>query len=187
MRKPIIRLLDERDTAAFLELKRIGLSSDPDAFVAALEDDPPSYPESVRERLSKASVESGDAILGAFDPQLVGIGSVTRDDRRKRRHKASLHGMYVLPAYRGQGLGKELLGRLLGLARAMPGLEEIQLVVAAHKTHVVALYERGGFARVWTEPHALRIEERSVDAHHMVLDLARVRAEALATALAMAP
>ena len=182
MQNPTIRSLDERDTQAFLELKQIGLSSDPDAFVATLEDDPPSYPEAVRERLSKASVERGDLILGAFDPQLVGIVSVTREDRRKRRHKASLHGMYVVPAYRGRGLGKELLRQVLDLARAMRGLEEIQLVVASQSTQVVALYARCGFELVWTERRALRIEGRYVDAHHMVMDLMRVTGEALATA-----
>ena len=176
-----IRLLDEHDTLAFLELKRIGLASDPDAFVATLEDDPPRYPESVRERLARASVESGDVILGAFDPQLIGIVSVTRDDRRKRQHKADLHGMYVVPAYRSRGLGRELLRQVLDLAHAMRGLEEIQLVVASHRAPVVALYERHGFERVWTEQRALRVEGRDVDAHHMVLDLRRVRGDAHAT------
>jgi RimJ/RimL family protein N-acetyltransferase len=176
-----LRLLDAHDTQAFLELKRIGLSSDPDAFVATLEDDPPQYPESVRARLSQASVESGDVILGAFDPQLIGIVAVTREDRRKRQHKANLHGMYVVPAYRGRGLGTALLHRVLDLACAMRGLEEIQLVVASHSVQVVGLYERCGFERVWTEQRALRLEDRYVDAHHMVLDLLRVRGKTLET------
>jgi len=45
MQTRIIRPLDERDTQAVLGLKQSGLSTDPDAFVAALEDDPPSYPK----------------------------------------------------------------------------------------------------------------------------------------------
>ncbi len=120
-------------------------------------------------------------ILGAFDPALAGIVSVTREDRTKRRHKASLHGMYVMPTYRGKGLGKELLHRVLALARAMVGLGEIQLVVASHNTQVVTLYERFGFELVWTERRALKMERRYVNVHHMALDLLKARGEVRAT------
>jgi len=41
----VIRELTAEDTQAFLQLKRIGLSTDPGSFVAALQDDSPSYPE----------------------------------------------------------------------------------------------------------------------------------------------
>lgn len=69
----IVRELNEQDTEAFLALKRRGLHTDPDAFVASLEDDAPSYPEEVSERLRHASVASGDSVLGAFAPHLIGI------------------------------------------------------------------------------------------------------------------
>ena len=165
------RELNEDDTDAFLALKRTGLSTDPDAFVATLEDDPPSYPDLVKDRLARASVDSGDIVLGAFCPRLIGIAAITRDARRKRRHKADLHGMYVRPEYRGRGIGQQLLARSLVMARGMRGLEEIQLIVAAHNRGVVALYERFGFVRVWTELHALRRSGHDVDAHHMIMEI----------------
>jgi ribosomal protein S18 acetylase RimI-like enzyme len=166
-----IRELTAQDTEAFLQLKRIGLSTDPGSFVAALEDDPPSYPEAVRSRLARASAEDGDIVLGAFAPGLVGIVAITRDPHSKRRHKADLHGMYVIPEHRGRGLGKRLLVQALEMARGMEGLEEIQLIVAAHNREACALYERFGFVRVWTERHALKVGDQYVDAHHMVLVL----------------
>ena len=69
----IIRELNEQDTEAFLALKRRGLSTDPEAFVARLEDDAPSYPEEVSERLRHASAASGDIVLGACVPYLPGL------------------------------------------------------------------------------------------------------------------
>jgi hypothetical protein len=39
----MIRTLNEQDTDAFLTLKRRDLTTDPDSFVATLDDDPPSY------------------------------------------------------------------------------------------------------------------------------------------------
>jgi len=89
--------------------------------------------------------------------------------------------MYVMPTYRGKGLGKELLHRVLALARAMVGLGEIQLVVASHNTQVVTLYERFGFELVWTERRALKMERRYVNVHHMALDLLKARGEVRAT------
>lgn len=166
-----IRQLTAADTPDFLRLKQIGLTTDPDSFVASLTDDSPSYAARVEERLSRASVQSGDIVLGAFANHLVGIIAVTRDQRAKREHKADLHGMYIVPEYRGRGLGRVLLTGVLDLARRMEGLEEIQLIVAAHNREAVALYERFGFVHMWTEKRALKADDRYVDAHHMVLDL----------------
>lgn len=67
--------------------------------------------------------------------------------------------------------GKALLIEALKLARGMKGVEEIQLIVAVHNQAAVLLYERFGFAHVWTELRALKAAERYVDAHHMVLDM----------------
>ena len=168
----IIRELDAQDIEGFLALEEQGLASDSDAFVASIGDDLPSYPEVVRERLAKASIESGDIVLGAFSPDLIGIIAITRDKRAKRYHKADLHGMYVVPGHRGKGIGKALLIQSLDMARQMEGLEEIQLIVATQNHAAVALYERFGFRRAWTEYHALKVEEHYIDAHHMILPLA---------------
>lgn len=167
----IIRELTEHDTETFLALQRRGLRTDPEAFVASLEDEASSYPEEVRERLRHASVTSGDIVLGAFAPHLIGILAITQDKRMKRQHKADLHGMYIVPEFRGRGLGKTLLAASLARARHMPGLEEIQLIVAAHNHEAVSLYERYGFLRVWTERRALKCGDHYVDAHHMILDV----------------
>ena len=167
----IIRELNKHDTDAFLALKRRGLTTDPDSFVATLEDDAPSYPEMVRDHLTHALIEAGDVVLGAFSADLIGIVAITRDKRRKRQHKADLHGMYVVPEYRGRGLGKTLLAESLDMARHMQGLEEIQLIVAVHNHEAVALYERFGFIRVWTERRALKCDDHYVYAHPMILDL----------------
>jgi len=77
--------------------------------------------------------------------------------------------MYVVPDHRGKGLGKLLLVQALQLARGMDGLEEIQLIVAAHNHEARGLYERFGFVLVWTELNALKVGAHYVDAHHMIL------------------
>jgi ribosomal protein S18 acetylase RimI-like enzyme len=118
-------------------------------------------------------VSNGDIILGAFDKVLVGIVSITRNLNLKRQHKAYLHGMYVVPEYRGLGLGKTLLVKSLEMARNMVSLEEIQLVVAVHNRSVVALYENFGFVHSYKESRALKTDDGYIDAYHMRLSIQR--------------
>lgn len=166
-----IRALTASDTEGFLRLKQMGLSTDPLSFVASLEEDPPDYPQRVEARLSAASVATGDAVIGAFAPELVGIVSVTREWHSKRWHKADLHGMYVQPEFRSSGIGRALLMEVLQLAAKMPGLETIQLIVATHNREAAALYRRFGFVDAWTELRALKVGDQYVDAHHMIISL----------------
>jgi len=167
----IYRELNEHDTDAFLNLKRIGLTANPEAFVASLDEDADDYPKKVRARIRDACIENGDIILGAFDPGLVGIISVTRDSKLKRYHKALLHGMFVKPEYRGKGVGKDLFEKVLNMAKEIPGLEEIHLIVNIKNKNACDLYQKFGFKIVWEEKHALKLDARYVDAYHMTLNL----------------
>ena len=106
-----------------------------------------------------------------FNPKIIGCVSVTQDRRLKRRHKANLHGMYVLPKHRGEGFGKHLIEKVLELSRKINELEEIQLTVATQNWRAIELYEKFGFKRQWKEEKALKIEDDYVDAHHMSLTL----------------
>ncbi len=167
----IFRELIEKDTDDFLNLKQIGLESNPESFVASLNEDSPYYPKQVEERIKKASVANGDIILGAFDPNLIGIISITRDKRFKRSHKADLHGMFVKPEYRGKGVGKTLFEKALAMAKNMSGLEEIQLCVDSKNKSACKLYQKFGFVIVWKEEHATKLDSGYVDAYHMLLNL----------------
>lgn len=166
-----IRELNANDTDSFIELKKVGLSTDPSAFVADIEDDAPNYQNNVRNRIKNASISNGDIILGAYDNNLIGIVAVTRHKNKKRRHKADLHGMYLRPEYRGIGLGRELLNRILKMAEKMEGLEEIELVVASNNENVLRLYEKVGFEKTYFERHALQIDNNYVDAYHMKCEI----------------
>lgn len=75
----IYRELNEQDVDAFLKLKMNGLASNPESFVASVDEDESDYPAKVRDRIKNASIENGDIILGAFNPDLIGIISVQFD------------------------------------------------------------------------------------------------------------
>src|SRR5690349_19502347 len=61
----------------------------------------------------------GAILLGAFDGQrLVGVGGVQRDPYLKRDDVGRIRHLYVLAAYRRQGVGKRLLEALIDHAQA---------------------------------------------------------------------
>ncbi len=164
----MIRLLDETDAEAFVAIRRAALLEAPFAFLSSPEDDFAGSVEAVGERLRRAP---DSVVVGAFEPDLVGVAGLFREPKVKTAHRAHVWGMYVAPTHRGQGLGDALLRAALAHARSVLGVEWVQLGVSAAAPDARRLYERFGF-RVWgTEPDALRHGGRSVDVHHLVLRL----------------
>jgi RimJ/RimL family protein N-acetyltransferase len=164
----MIRELQGEDAEAYLNLRREALLESPLSFASSSEDDLASAFEAVRELLQRAP---GSVVIGAFDKNLIGSVGLYRDRHLKFSHKAHLWGMYVLPSYRRQGVGSELLDAVLRYARALPGVSWVHLCVTSAAPQAQRLYERAGF-RVWgTEPDALRHNGESVVDYHMALRL----------------
>ncbi len=78
---------------------------------------------------------SGDAVIGWCD--------VLRQPRPALRHCGVL-GLGVLSPYRGQGIGKALLGTTLNAAKER-GLTRIELFVRTDNDRAIKLYEKFGF------------------------------------------
>lgn len=64
---------------------------------------------------------------------------------RRVRQVAELECMYVLPAYRGQGVGRGLVAEYLGWAAAS-GAPRARVEVTAQNREATRFYEREGFA-----------------------------------------
>jgi len=60
---------------------------------------------------------------------------------------AEIKRMFVRPAFRGRGLGRLMLARLIVHAREQ-GLGVIRLETGIHQREAIALYESGGFRRI---------------------------------------
>jgi putative acetyltransferase len=77
-------------------------------------------------------------------------------------------GMGVLAAYRGRGIGKQLLSATLAKAKAN-GMTRIELEVRADNSRAIELYRRMGFILETRKRHALRFEGVYHDAYQMSL------------------
>jgi len=66
--------------------------------------------------------------------------------------------------------GRALLASVVETASALPGMRCLLLTVSATQQAAIKLYQDLGFRSFGTEPHALKVGERSIDEHHMILE-----------------
>ena len=112
--------------------------------------------------------------LGAYvDAVLAGVVSFARDgeDREKLRHKGLLSTMYVAKEFRGWGIAKKLLEEVINRVRAIPDIEQINLIVIATNAKAKPLYEQFGFVRFGTERNSIKWKNNYFAEDHMVLHL----------------
>lgn len=164
-----IRLLTGADASACRKLRLEGLRDSPNAFASHYDDEVTIPVESVAERLEPTA---DNAILGAFDDaSLVGMVGIRREARKNLRHKALLWGMYVTPAFRGRGVGRELLKLVLERAAGMSALRQVNLCVNTENASAIAMYRAAGFETFGVERAFLIVNGAPQDLIHMVRNL----------------
>jgi len=161
-----IRPLQAADATAYRTLRLAALAAHPTAFAATVEEEIDVPLATVAERLAP---RERAVVLGAFDDtRLVGLTGVHRESWRKLAHKAHLWGVYVDPAVRGRGAGRQLLDAAIMQASRMPGVRQLTLGVNAQNHLALALYEAVGFVRFGLEPGFLLVDGVLHDEIHMV-------------------
>jgi GNAT superfamily N-acetyltransferase len=92
------------------------------------------------------AIEQGD---------LAGTVALEFSAKPKIRHKALVVGMYVMPAWRGKGLARDLLERAIGHCRARGDIRAVQLEVTEGNEPALQLYRALGFTAFGVEPLAV--------------------------------
>jgi ribosomal protein S18 acetylase RimI-like enzyme len=103
------------------------------------------------------SLRDGATHFVAIDQDtVVGWCDVRPKSQEALRHSGVL-GMGVLGGYRGNGVGRQLLGATLDVALA-GGLSRIELIVRADNAPAIALYHRFGFDTEGTCRQYMRVD-----------------------------
>jgi len=161
-----IRRAIEEDAEQYQTLTYEGLQESPTAFGASINEFKQRSLESIRERLAKR------VMYFAWDgKKLVGTVGIDIRDMEKFNHTANVYGVYVTPAYRGQGVGKLLMQTIIDHARTMDGVIQLAITVTTSNIPALRLYERLGFVTFGQEPRALFYDEQYYDETHMMLAL----------------
>ncbi len=163
----MIRRLGPEDAAAFAELRLEGLGRHPDAFGSDTETESAWPLERFADRLTTGTV-FGDEEEG----RLLGVAGFFALDGRKRCQRGVLWGMYVRDDARGRGVGARLVEAVL--AHAREHVEQVHLDVSVDNAAALSLCERCGFRSYGIEPRTLKIGDRYIDTHKMVLIFPKV-------------
>lgn len=150
----------------YRDLRLFALSDCPFAFQDDLEAEQ-QLPDKVwLQRLKEYSIyfaEDAD--------QLVGMAGFVRKTGSKMNHVIQIHGVYVRPEQRGQGIAQQLLQAIIDWARSQQGVRKINLGVVAVQRPALGLYQKLGFKIVGTRVGQLRVGEQYYDEHLMELQV----------------
>ncbi len=86
-------------------------------------------------------------IVAEADGRVIGWGSLNSYNPRAAYQHVADFSVYVERGWRGKGVGRRLLGRLIELARAI-GYHKMMLAAFPFNESGMALYERMGFVRI---------------------------------------
>lgn len=149
-----VALLTEQNAKSYRSLMLQAYELDADAFTSTPEEraaEPLSW--WVR-RIGGPRAER--AAFGAFNGnELVGAVALEFSRKPKTRHRALLIGMFVLPRFRGAGIGRALVEAAIDFALAREGVRTIILTVTEGNAPAIALYQSVGFERIGIEPMAI--------------------------------
>lgn len=146
----------------------------PDAFTSSASERA-ALPLSWWEARLNADPHAREVVLGVFQRgELAAVAGLALEAREKVRHKATLFGMYVQPAYQRAGLGQLLVQAVLEEARSRAGVRQVVLTVTQGNTSAQTLYERCGFESFGVEPDAVNVGHSYVAKVHMWLPLQRL-------------
>lgn len=168
----VIRGLAPQDGVAYRALRLRALRDHPDAFTSSFEEESARPLAWSVQRLASQPQKPCDFFLGAFQQSLmVGMVGLQGRYRPKERHNATVVGLYVVPELAGQGVGGNLMQRLIERASTLDALEQLQLTVTEGNRTACALYARCGFVEFGTLQRAIKIQDQYYAKVHMVLRL----------------
>ena len=101
-------------------------------------------------------------LVADVDGAVAGWASLNRFNPRAAYDHVADFSVYVERGSRGQGVGRELLARLVDRARDI-GFHKMVLAAMAFNTAGLALYTRAGFSRVGVYREQGRLDDRWVD------------------------
>jgi len=150
-----IRRLKPTDAIAFRRLRLEALQESPTAFGSSYSEEAKRPLASFKKRLEK---RPDNWVFGRTKGKaLVGVIRLTREENKTERHKASIHGLYVVSPQRRRGVARKLLEKAIETAGKLKGIRQVRIAVVTSNTAAIALYRSAGFEVYGKEEASLLI------------------------------
>jgi RimJ/RimL family protein N-acetyltransferase len=157
--EPIIRSLTPENAEIFRTLRLEALATSPEAFGSSYEEEVHLPLNTIRSRIPASGP---NAIFGAFaGEQLIGMAGFAVYDRIKGSHKGVMWGVYVQADWRGHGLGRKLVQRVI--EQASQHVIILEAAVATGNDSARRTYHALGFKPYGIERKALRVGDAFYD------------------------
>ncbi len=118
-------------------------------------------------------LESGDSVnvVAEVDGRIVANGQMTRGHYRESRHHGEL-GLTVIGAYRGMGIGREIVKILLRESRRI-GLKSVDVEFLSTNKAAIHTYQKAGFIEAGRIPGKVYRNGKFLDSLIMVRHIPR--------------
>lgn len=153
------------------EYKKIrleALKNEPTAFAASYDEKSKKEDEYWQNQLKKFQVAEEDSMWFAeVSNELIGLSGWYRSNTEKLRHAASIYAVYIKPAFRGKGIAKKLIKKVMEELQTKPEIIRFDLNVNTKNANAVELYKKLGFEIVGTLHKEMYIDGEYYDEYEM--------------------
>lgn len=120
-------------------------------------------PEKQHERIEKFLQDDNKLlVITVADGRIVSMSHVECGAKRRTQHVAYM-GISILPDYRGNGLGTEIMQVMIDWATEHPLIEKLSLEVWSNNAPAIGLYEKMGFIEEGRKVRQLKYADGSYD------------------------
>ena len=146
-----LRSLNKDDYLLYRTIRLELLKQYPENFGSSYEEEAAFPVERWIERLDKSTITT----LGAFvDNEIVGLCVISYNPRKKMKHTATIHSMYVKPSHRGKGIAVSLLQKAEEDMR-QHDVQRANLSVVTTNTSAHNLYKKLRYITYGEEPEVI--------------------------------
>lgn len=160
------------DEGELLRDVRLGaLASAPNAFLETYDEVAADDLDVWAARAAASTGEGDQLILIALQGgEPVGMAGIAREIGQRRRHRATLWGVWLDPRHRGRGVGRRLVQAALDWARERD-VRAVYLEVVENEDPSWSLYGRLGFVRREVDPFGAHVDGQDIALERLVLVL----------------
>lgn len=157
-------------TATFKDIKNIkelmieALKLDPLAFSVNVEEYEDNSEDWWNSYITPYMFSAKDRMFLAYkEDKLTGMIGIVYDYKKRRKHSATIVWFYVLPEFRNQGIGRELLTKAIDNAKEDQNIIKITLLVNSQQENALKIYKEFGFKNNGKLEKELKVGDIFVD------------------------